>query len=327
MSRKKPPRLGLALGGGGARGWAHIGVIRALEQAGLRPEVVAGTSMGAAVGAAYAAGKLDRFEAWARGLDRRTVLGLFDFSFRGGLIEASRVFDQLTDVLPDVDIEALPMRFGAVATDLQGGTEVWLRSGPLRTALRASIAIPGLIGPRRIDGRWLVDGGLLNPVPVSLARALGADLVIAVELAVVDPDALPLAALAKRASGSEAEPNIAPELEKAESTREGGLFDNLADLSERVFGQFWPHEDSSEQARPSVYEVIGQSLQVMQSRITRSVLAGDPPELHVVPRLHDVGLMDFDRAKEAIEEGKRAVDVALAAQADFHKMSDRSRRR
>jgi NTE family protein len=313
------PRIGLALGGGGARGWAHIGAIRALEEVGLRPSIVAGTSMGAAVGAAYAAGQLDAFEAWARKLERRTVLGLFDFSFRGGLIEASRVFDELAEILPDGDIESLPMAFGATATDLERGTETWFTAGPLRDALRASIAIPGLIQPKRMGSRWYVDGGLLDPVPIGLARALGAEAVIAVELSANEAEAFPLR---PKPSPTEPDshPSIPPESEpRAPGRSERDFFDALADVSDRFWSSLFPSPQTPEpDRRPSVYEVIGKSLQIMQTRITRSLLAGNPPELHVVPRLQKVGLMEFERAEEAIKEGHRAVRVALAAQQDFH---------
>lgn len=175
-------KLGVALGGGAARGLAHIGVLRALEAAGYRPDVVCGTSMGAFVGAAYASGRLDALEAFARTLDRSRVLSFFDFVFKGGLIQARRLFEFLANDLPDVPCESLPLAFGAVATDLETGHEVWLRTGSLHSAVRASIALPGLIAPVYYEGRWLTDGGVSNPVPVSLCRALGATVVVAVEI-------------------------------------------------------------------------------------------------------------------------------------------------
>lgn len=337
----KPLRIGLALGGGGARGWAHIGVIRALQAAGLQPDVVAGTSMGAAVGAAYAAGTLDAFEAWARRLDRRTLLSLFDVSFRGGLIGANRVFDELQDILPEIDIEQLGMPFAAVATDLERGTAVRIRRGSLQDAVRASIAIPGLISPARKDGRWMVDGGLSDPVPVSAARALGADAVVAVELSASLALSPALASLAKsgvaKPAAAENDHDGSEPVSLGALDREVGpgprssksswdVFDTLSDMAERLLGQRRSITDEASRREPSVYEVISQSLYFMQVRITRSIMAGDPPELHVVPRLQNVGLMDFDRASEAIDEGFRAVQVALAVQADFRRpeLGDRS---
>lgn len=329
----KAPRIGVALGGGGARGWAHVGALRALDEVGLAPDVIAGTSMGAAVAAAYAAGKLDEFEEWALALDRRGLIGLFDLSFQGGLIGAHRVFDELSEILPDIDIEELPMPFGAVATDLEHGTAVRLVEGSLRTALRASVAIPGLISPIQVGGRWVVDGGLVDPVPVGLVRALGAEVVIAVELSAnrsIAPQLTPFlepptAEMPKieppPGASTLASADALPPEEGAEDDAVGtpSFFDHLGDLTERFWSQLRPAERPViPDPPPSVYEVISQSLYIMQVRIARSVLAGEPPDLHVVPRLQSVQLMDFDKAEEAIEEGARAVRTALAAQADFH---------
>lgn len=317
------PTVGLALGGGGARGWAHIGVIRALSEAGLEPEVITGTSMGAAVAAAFAAGKLDELEAWALGLDRTKVLGLFDFSFRGGLIQASRVFEHLESILPDVDIESLDIPFAAVATDFERGSAVRLTRGRLRQALRASIAIPGLISPCSLDGRWMVDGGLVDPVPVGPCRALGAEFVIAVELSAARTQ--PLAVREAPTDTSEPTPPrdpVAVEVEQVGPRPGQSLFQSLSELSDRLLSQVrFPESPAPqpEDTRPSVYQVIGQSLEIMQVRIARSNLAGDPPDLHVVPRLQNVGLLDFDRARDAIPEGKRAAELAISAYADYRR--------
>lgn len=266
-------RLGVALGSGAARGFTHIGVLRELEAAGYRPEVVCGSSMGAFVAGAYASGHLDRFEAFARGLDRNRVLAFFDFSFRGGLIQARRLFQFLSEDMPDRDIGALPVRFGAVATELERGHEVWLRAGSLHEAIRASIALPGLVAPVRVDGRWLTDGGVVNPIPVALCRALGADVVVAVDI------------------------------EAAEHPK----FPEPAELGEPADGA----EDPSR--TPSMIEVVSQVVHVMQVRVARHRLAGEPPELHVRPQLGHVGLLDFHRAGEAIDEGRRALRAALDA--------------
>ena len=179
---RRAPRIGLALGAGGARGWSHIGVIRALEAEGIRPVVVSGTSIGALVGAAYAAGDLDRLEAWVRGLAWRDVISLVDPTWRGGLIKGVKLIDFFRRHFEDRDIATLPVAFGAVATDLSSGREVNLSSGSVLEAVRASIALPGVFTPVAREGQLLVDGGLVNPVPVSLCRALGAEAVIAVDL-------------------------------------------------------------------------------------------------------------------------------------------------
>jgi NTE family protein len=309
VKNRRAERIGLALGSGAARGWAHIGVIRALEEAGLRPQVVCGTSMGAVVGAAHAAGELDAFERWGRQLDWREMFALFDLTLRGGLIKARRLFEFFESVLPDRTIESLELPFAAVGTDLATGQELWLREGSLLQALRASIALPGLITPARWEGRWLVDGGLVNPVPVSLCRALGADRVIAVDL-----NTTLLGRRLQEGELGEVEVAAAPR-EPAGDTPAAGLGGNLnallrdlaSDLRER-FGNDGsePRDDS-----PNLYEVIANSINIMQVRIGRSRMAGDPPELLVSPRMNDFGLLDFDRADEAITEGRRAVQRAL----------------
>jgi NTE family protein len=298
MRERLAGRVGLALGSGAARGWAHVGVLRALLAAGITPEIVVGSSSGALVGAMFAAGRLDAFEAWGRGLDWRQVVGYFDFSFRGGVIKARRLLDELAALLPPGGIESLPRPFACVATDLGSGQEVWLRSGPLLQALRASIAIPGLIAPVKIDGRWLVDGGIANPVPVSLCRALGADTVIAVDLNTT--------LLGRRLRGRHAEEGPA-ELSVPHPLR--SAIEGFVTELRRRLNSGTPGE---KEAQPSIYEVLAQSLNIMQASIGRTRMAGDPPEILVTPRLGDFGLLDFDRALEASAEGERAVARALA---------------
>lgn len=175
-------RIGLALGAGSAKGWAHVGVIRALAQLGIRPEVVCGTSAGALVGAAYAMGQIDGLEAWLLSLDKQQVALFYDFTLGGGLLRGRRLFDSLANFVADRTIEEMERPFGAVATDLESGAEVWLRRGSAMAAVRASTSVPGLLRPVWIEDRWCVDGALVNPVPVSLCRALGATLVIAVDV-------------------------------------------------------------------------------------------------------------------------------------------------
>jgi NTE family protein len=267
-------RIGLALGSGAARGWAHVGVIQALEEAGIRPEIVCGSSSGALVGALYVAGRLEALERWGRQLDWRQVLSYFDLSLHGGLIRARRLVEFLTAELAGRTIESLERTFGAVATDLATGREIWLREGPLVESLRAAIALPGFITPVRVDGRWLVDGGLVNPVPVSLCRALGADSVIAVDLNTT---------LLGRGAAAQAEAPGATEV-----------------------------APDGEPAAPSLYEVVVGAINIMQVRITRARMAGDPPDLLVTPRLADFTWLEFGRAPEAVAEGRRAVAQALS---------------
>src|SRR5215510_13389474 len=179
---RRKPRIGLALGSGSARGWAHIGAIRALEERGIKADLVCGTSIGALVGAAYAAGELDRLEKWVTGLAWTTVVRLMDITLRGGLIRRTRIFTLFRTIFEDRDVTELPVPFGVVATELHSGREVWLRSGKVLDAVRASCAMPGLFTPVIREDAVLVDGGLVNPVPVSMCRALGAELVVAVDL-------------------------------------------------------------------------------------------------------------------------------------------------
>lgn len=179
---KRKPVIGVALGSGSARGWAHIGVLRALAREGVEPVVISGCSIGAFVGAIAATGDLDKLGTWVEALGWQDVVGLMDMGLRGGLLKGDKLMAFFEKEFVDRDFTALPHAFGCVATDLHSGHEVWLREGSVSEAVRASIAMPGLMAPVWQDGRLLADGGLVNPVPVSLARAMGADLVIAVEL-------------------------------------------------------------------------------------------------------------------------------------------------
>jgi NTE family protein len=288
VNERQRRRLGLALGAGSARGWAHIGVIRALESAGLRPDIVAGTSIGALVGAAYAAGELDRLESWVLELRTADVVGFLDLSFGGGAIKGDRLIEFFRRGAADRPIETLPLAFGAVATSLTTGSEVWLRSGSMLEAVRASIALPGIFTPVRRNGSLLVDGGLVNPVPVSLARAMGADIVIAVDLG---SDIL---GRRFRAAPSSAAPA-------------GGVPKWIHDLRETLATA--AESASAEQpAMPSLPDVLAASMDIVLVRIARSRLAGEPPDLVVAPRLARLRLFDFHRAEEAIEEGRRAVE-------------------
>ena len=176
-------KVGLALGSGSARGWSHIGVLRALEERGIRPTIVSGASTGSLVAASYASGQLDALESWARTLSKMDVWRLLDATFAGGgVMRGNRLMRAVGEQLSDRDIESLACEFGAVAADLHTGREIWIRKGSMLEAVRASSGLPGLFTPIRHEGRWLIDGGVVNPVPVSLCRAAGADFVIAVNL-------------------------------------------------------------------------------------------------------------------------------------------------
>jgi NTE family protein len=284
---RRKPRIGLALGSGSARGWAHIGAIRALEARGVRPEVVCGSSVGALVGAAYASGELDRLEEWATGLARMTVIRLMDITWRGGLIRGNRVFDLLRGLFEKRDIADLPVAFGAIATELATGRELWLRHGDVLDAVRASCAIPGLFQPVVRDGVVLVDGGLVNPVPVSMCRALGADLVVAVDLSWGKLG--PYRDRETRAPAPHAEPSWIGRLR-------------------RGFLERRPSPDGDDPGVPSIFEVFSTSLDIVEQRVARSRLAGEPADVLIAPLLPQFGSMEYHRAAEAIAEGRAAVE-------------------
>ena len=293
MDTARKPRIGLALGGGSARGWAHIGVIRALEEIGIRADLIAGTSIGALVGAAYAGGQLEPFEQWARGLTRKDVFSLMDFQLGGGMLKGARLMDFFRSHFHDSLIEDLALPFAATATALQTGAEVWLRSGSTIDAVRASLAMPALLTPVHYQGRLLVDGGLVNPVPVSLARAMEADVVIAVDLA---SDIL----------GRSLRP--VQGTESATSSREW-----LRRLQASVSHLLPSSPTPAQAALPSMLSVMQTSIEIMQVRISRSRMAGDPPDALIRPRVGHIGVLELHRAAEAIEAGRRAVQEVVPA--------------
>jgi NTE family protein len=286
-------KIGVALGAGAARGWAHIGILRALTQAGIVPDIIAGTSIGAVVGGCWAASRLDELEGFARDLTRRKVFGFLDFNLSGsGLITGQRVVERLENHLRQEAIETLGSRFVAVATELGSGHEIWLSRGSLIEAMRASYAIPGIFKPVRLDGRWLFDGALVNPVPVSVCRALGARYVIAVNLnadlcgrgtVIADPDP---------SVGFFPEEPPPPAIE--ETTGRGAR--KL--LQRQLFG--------GSETGPGISTVMVDAFNIVQDRIARSRLAGDPPDAMINPRLAGIGLFDFHRADELIQRGVAA---------------------
>ncbi len=290
--RASQPRIGLALGSGSARGWSHIGIIRILEEAGISPDIVCGTSIGALVGAAYADGQLEPLETWVRGLTWQGVVGLLDFTVGGGLIQGEKLFSFLRAHLNDKQITSLPKEYGAVATELATGREVWLREGSVFDAVRASAALPGLFTPAQREGRLLVDGALVNPVPVSLCRAMGADIVIAVDL---NADLI----------GRHFEPD-----EPAAPPAEPGALASVLSRLPLGLGGFMGGTAGTV-VMPSIFDVLSISLNIMQVRITRSRLAGEPADVMIRPRLANFALMDYHRAAAAIEEGERAARRVL----------------
>ncbi len=296
-------RIGLALGGGVARGWAHIGVLRTLLKADIVPDVIAGTSIGALVGGAWAAGRLDVLEEWSRGITRRRLLGLLDVTIRGsGLIGGARLHALMQENFGELAIEELDTRFAAIATELGTGHEIWLTQGNLTDAIRASYALPGIFAPVQIGGRWLVDGALVNPIPVSAARALGARVVIAVNLnadmfgrgTVIQAHAAEAAQETEAAATAPAEP-------------EPGRIGRLLRLQHNI-----RHDVLGAVRGPGITSVMVDAFNITQDRIARSRLAGDPPDVLISPKLGALGLFEFHRADEAIRLGAEAAERALA---------------
>ncbi|MGE0628639.1 MAG: patatin-like phospholipase family protein [Hyphomicrobiaceae bacterium] len=302
MARAGDYKIGLALGGGAARGWAHIGVIKALAEAGIVPDVVAGTSIGAVVGGCYVIDRLDVLEQFALSLTRRKVLGFLDFNLAGtGLISGQRLCDLLGSHLGELRIEDLPKPFTAVATEIGSGHEVWLSRGSLVDAMRASYALPGIFRPVRIKGRWLFDGALVNPVPVSVCRALGARYVIAVNL---NSDMC--------ARGTVLPDITAYEGEDDKPAAEPVKGKNGVAVRALLHRQLFGGGDNT----PGISTVVVDALNIVQDRIARSRLAGDPPDAIINPRLAGIGPFDFHRAGDLIELGKAAVRREIEDLAD-----------
>jgi len=296
------PSIGLVLGSGAARGFAHIGVLRALLAHGITPDIIVGTSMGALVGGCYANNQLDRLEAWARSLTMRRVIGYLDVRIgASGLISGGRLANRLEESIGSRMIEELPIRFAAIATEIGTGHEVWLTRGSLALALRASYALPGIFPPIHLGGRWLVDGALVNPVPVSAARAFGARVVIAVN---IDADRFGRGAtIASHGSDPGDGHSVAPPNDAHNGfARWRGLFG-----IERAIKRQFIAGDS----RPGFSTVMIEAFNIMQDRLTRMRLAGDPPDVHITPRIAHVGWLDFHRAAESIAVGQAAAEKAI----------------
>jgi NTE family protein len=294
---KGRPTIGLALGGGAARGFAHIGIIRTLAAKGLKPDVICGTSIGALVGAALATDQLDALEAWARSLSKRRVLGYLDVSLAGsGLINGARLAARLDEAFRNIAIEDLPVRFAAIATEIGTGHEIWLTRGRLADAVRASYTLPGVFAPTLVGGRWLVDGALVNPVPVSAARALGARLVVAVNL---NAELFGRGTTISNHGSDESDA-----LRKVLAPRRGlrGMLGSEREVKRQVLGT---------PGSPGLLTVMSEAFNIMQDRITRARLAGDPPDVLIQPHLGPVSLFDFHRADESIALGAEAAERAI----------------
>ena len=281
-------KIGLALGSGSSRGWSHIGIINELSTFGIEPDIVCGTSVGAMVGAAYATGNLEKLHTWACSVTKLDVAKFLDISTSfTGFVHTERFHDFLSEYIAADDdlIEGLPKVFAAVSTDLETGREVWHQQGSVIQAVWSSMALPGLFPAIRYKNRWLVDGGLVNPVPVSVCRALGADFVIAVNL-----------------NGD----IVGKRLGKTPEKNGNGVSGKLSELV-REYTNLSLFEPANTEQPPGLLDAIAASVKITQDRITRSRLAGEPADIVFTPKLSDIGLLELYRADEAIAEGQKCV--------------------
>ncbi len=294
-SESSPPKIGLALGAGASRGWSHIGVIKALLAEGIEPDVVCGTSVGAIIGGSYVAGNLQKLEDWVLGSTRSDVLRFFDIKLsQSGFVDAKRLSWFLNNLVAAENqrIEDLPKKFAAVSTNLDTGREVWFTKGGVANAVRASMAMPGLFPAVHVDQQWLVDGGLVNPVPVSVCHALGADVVIAVNLNA--------GIVGKRSNESR---EVVP-------PKDDSVLSNFKQQAKEYSNSIFPNRDKNNEA-PGLFHAIASSINIFQDRITRSRLAGDPADVLISPKVAHIGMLEFHRAAEAIEQGEICVQRAL----------------
>src|ERR1700722_1002047 len=287
-------KIGLALSSGMARGWAHIGVIKALKRLGFEFDIITGCSVGALAGGCYLARQIDMLEEWARSLTKRKIVGYLDMRMKsGGLIGGERLMQELRKYIGHAQIEDFGIPYAAMTTDLVTGHEIWLQKGDLAEAMLASFSLPGIFPPVQYKGRWLADGALVCPLPVAACRALGADMVIAVNLNadIIGKSRRPGASIPTAAGF-----DLINLLEEAGEQEKLSL---MGSITRKVFRRDYDG--------PSIFGVMTSSLNIMQDRITRSRLAGDPPDVHIAPRLGHLGLLEFDRPDEAIAEGEAAV--------------------
>ncbi|MDX5626804.1 MULTISPECIES: patatin-like phospholipase RssA [unclassified Brenneria] len=283
-------KVGLALSSGAAKGWAHIGVINALTELGIEIDVVAGCSVGALVGAAYATHRLDAMERWVSGFGYWDVIRLMDLSWqRGGLLRGDKVFNNVKNLLRTKQIEDCAIKYGVVATNLSTGRELWLTEGDLHQSIRASCSIPGLLSPVLFNGYWLVDGAVVNPVPVSLARAMGADVVIAVDLQQdASLDHHDLLSIKPTAPNSEVEPDV-------------------DDWRRKIRKRLSQGRRRQTVLSPTAMEIMSTSIHILENRLKMTRMAGDPPDVLVQPYCPQIATLDFHRAQETIAAGRQAV--------------------
>ncbi len=292
------PGLGIALGGGMARGFSHIGVLKALNRHNIFPTIIAGTSIGSVVGGCYLAGKMDDLEEWALSLNRFKIFTYLDFRVRSaGLVGGKRLRETLNQHFEGMSFDDLPHSFVCIATDLATGHEVWLKKGDLLNAMVASFSLPGIFPPVQIDDRNLVDGALVNPCPISPCQAMGSRMTIAVDL---NTD---LIGKASKPGANYQTITGFDVFNKEDVPEEEQKRFKASSLSRRLFRR--------EKNDPSLFGVMVSGLGILQDRLTRSRLAGEPPDIHIKPPIGHIGLLEFEKAKELIEYGEEATEKLI----------------
>lgn len=281
------PKIGIALGSGAARGAAHIGVLKGLHDLGIKPDIICGTSIGAMVAGAYVSNRLEQVERWLLTLKWRELIKVFDFHFKkGGLIRGERAIQVLEELDMNMNIEDSPIPLGIVSTDMHSGREIWLKKGNMLTAIKASCAIPGIVAPVKINHNWLYDGAIVNPVPVSLCKALGAEVIIAVNLT---------------------SSTTVSRLHAKQSKKKPKKLPFVHPINQYISKLIHPKQEEQPSYAPQYFDVVNSMFDIMQEQITKSRMAGEPPDISLNPRLTDFGMFQFDRSKEALEEGYQCV--------------------
>lgn len=310
------PKIGLALGSGAARGLAHIGVIRELKKFGLSPDIICGSSVGAFMGAAHILGRLDDVQEWLAGMSTYELVRQMDIKLlaSSGLADGENMLRFVIDKFGNPNIEDLDLPYAAIATDMKTGREIWIQEGPVWNAARASMALPGMLTPINSNGRWLLDGGLVNPVPVSVCKALGADIIIAVNLngdlvsrdqVLIRDDTVSEEVYSAEQHSNETHADS--KLPETASEDQISFFEKLsASIRERTTPLVEQWMSPSEDA-PGLFNVVSSSINIMQDRITRSRLAGEPADLILTPRLSHIGMLEVTRAEEIVAEGEACV--------------------
>jgi len=319
-------KVGLALGSGGARGWAHIGAIRALEAAGITIDYIAGTSIGAFVGGIHAVNQLHDLEEFVKEIDWKTIVSLLDVEFpTQGLLDGDKVYDLIYTHVLDCNLEETTIPFHCVATDLSTQKAVILKRGSMVDAVRASLSIPGVFTPFNREETYLVDGGVVNPVPVDVVQAMGSDIVIAINLNY--PYSLPPEESTDAAKNGETQ-EILSEMKSSETTSETGnqenqtyriaLLNTIKSRYEAVqetlvqkMDNWLPERNDNNPQTPNIFDVIGSTINIMEQQVTQINLQLYQPDILLQPRLSQYGIFDFHQAETLMQEGYRCVEAAL----------------